>query len=256
MRGQLSGVAMTYFKLSVSALAVLSASAGVALARDNVQISGSSTVLPYATIVAEAFGENFEFPTPVVEGGGSGAGRKKMCEGVGETTIDIANSSSRISQSDIELCAANGVTDIMEVRFGYDGIVFASKIDGAEFAFTPAHWYNALAAEVLKDGALVAFCKLRYPTKFVEHSDARNPIELGQLSALPGYTGAGVGAILMDWALGTARDGGHDAILLSVYAENFGAQRFYQRHGFGKIADITFRVGEHLDPEFLYELKL
>jgi phosphate transport system substrate-binding protein len=147
---------MTYFKLSVSALAVLSASAGVALARDNVQISGSSTVLPYATIVAEAFGENFEFPTPVVEGGGSGAGRKKMCEGVGETTIDIANSSSRISQSDIELCAANGVTDIMEVRFGYDGIVFASKIDGAEFAFTPAHWYNALAAEVLKDGALVA----------------------------------------------------------------------------------------------------
>ena len=147
---------MTYFKFSVSALAVLSATAGVALARDNVQISGSSTVLPYATIVAEAFGENFEFPTPVVEGGGSGAGRKKRCEGVGETTIDIANSSSRISQSDIDLCATNGVTDIMEVRFGYDGIVFASKIDGAEFAFTPAHWYNALAAEVLKDGALVA----------------------------------------------------------------------------------------------------
>jgi phosphate transport system substrate-binding protein len=147
---------MTYFKLSVSALAVLSASAGVALARDNVQISGSSTVLPYATIVAEAFGENFDFPTPVVEGGGSGAGRKKMCEGVGETTIDIANSSSRISQSDIDLCAANGVTDIMEVRIGYDGIVFASKIDGPEFAFTPAHWYNALAAQVLKDGALVA----------------------------------------------------------------------------------------------------
>ena len=147
---------MTYFKLSVSALAVLSASAGVALARDNVQISGSSTVLPYATIVAEAFGENFDFPTPVVEGGGSGAGRKKLCEGVGETTIDIANSSSRISQSDIDLCAANGVTDIMEVRIGYDGIVFASKIDGPEFAFTPAHWYNALAAQVLKDGALVA----------------------------------------------------------------------------------------------------
>ncbi|MEY4872309.1 MAG: hypothetical protein RLZZ563_1639 [Pseudomonadota bacterium] len=147
---------MTFFKLSVSALAVLSASAGVALARDNVQISGSSTVLPYATIVAEAFGENFDFPTPVVEGGGSGAGRKKLCEGVGETTIDIANSSSRISQSDIDLCATNGVTDLMEVRIGYDGIVFASKIDGAEFAFTPAHWYSALAAQVAKDGALTA----------------------------------------------------------------------------------------------------
>lgn len=106
------------------------------------------------------------------------------------------------------------------------------------------------------DGALVAFCKLRYPTKFIEHSDARDPIELGQLYALPGYTGTGIGTTLMEWALGTARKGGHDAILLSVYAENFGAQRFYQRHGFAKIADITFRVGEHLDPEFLYALKL
>lgn len=106
------------------------------------------------------------------------------------------------------------------------------------------------------DGALVAFCKLRYPTKFGEYTDARNPIELGQLYALPGYTGTGIGARLMDWALEVARDGGHDAVLLSVYTENFGAQRFYQRHGFGKIADITFRVGEQLDPEFLYELKL
>ncbi|MCZ8154273.1 MAG: substrate-binding domain-containing protein, partial [Rhodobacteraceae bacterium] len=101
---------MTSLKLTLSTVAVLAGSTGVALARDNVQISGSSTVLPYATIVAEAFGENFEFPTPVVEGGGSGAGRKKMCEGVGENTIDIANSSSRISKSDIELCTANGVT--------------------------------------------------------------------------------------------------------------------------------------------------
>jgi phosphate transport system substrate-binding protein len=112
-------------------------------------------VLPYATIVAEAFGENFGFPTPVVEGGGSGAGRKKLCEGVGENTIDIANSSSRIKQSDIDNCLANGVTEIIEVRFGYDGIVFASDINGAEFAFTPSDWYNAIAAKIVKDGALV-----------------------------------------------------------------------------------------------------
>jgi phosphate transport system substrate-binding protein len=58
--------------------------ATTASARDHVQIAGSSTVLPYATIVAESFGENFNFPTPVVEGGGSGAGRKKLCEGVGK----------------------------------------------------------------------------------------------------------------------------------------------------------------------------
>ncbi len=143
-------------KCTVSALAILAASASGAFARDNIQTAGSSTVLPYAMIVAEAFGENFDFPTPVVESGGSGAGRKKLCEGVGENTIDIANSSSRIKQSDIDLCASNGVTEIMEVRIGYDGIVFASDIGGAEFAFTPADWFNALAKDIVKDGAVTA----------------------------------------------------------------------------------------------------
>ncbi len=147
---------MSFLKLSASSLAIAAVSVTAAHARDQVQVTGSSTVLPYATIVAEAFGENFEFPSPVVEGGGSGAGRKKLCEGVGENTVDIANSSSRISQSDIDLCATNGVTEIMEVRFGYDGIVFASKADGAEFALTPADVYGALAANVAKDGAIVA----------------------------------------------------------------------------------------------------
>jgi diamine N-acetyltransferase len=106
------------------------------------------------------------------------------------------------------------------------------------------------------DGALVAFCKLRFPSKFGEYTDAHKPIELAQLYALPGYTGSGIGAQLMDWALTHARAHGNDAILLSVYAENFGAQRFYQRYGFAKIADITFKVGDHYDPEYLYELKL
>ncbi|WP_435259342.1 PstS family phosphate ABC transporter substrate-binding protein [Thioclava sp. FR2] len=145
---------MTMFKISASALAI-AAAATAAEARDQIQITGSSTVLPYATIVAEAFGENFDFPSPVVEGGGSGAGRKKLCEGVGENTVDIANSSSRIKQSDIDLCTANGVAEIMEVRIGYDGIVFASDANGPEFAYTPADLYNALGAKVMKDGALV-----------------------------------------------------------------------------------------------------
>ncbi|WP_073973874.1 GNAT family N-acetyltransferase [Erythrobacter donghaensis] len=105
------------------------------------------------------------------------------------------------------------------------------------------------------DGQLVAFCKLRYPTKFGGYTEARDPIELGQLYALPTHTGHGIGAALMDWAIAHAREHGNDAILLSVYAENFGAQRFYQRYGFAKIADITFKVGEQLDPEFLYELR-
>ncbi len=145
---------MKSIHFTASVLALAAAVAMPAAARDQIQVTGSSTVLPYATIVAEAFGENFDFPTPVVEGGGSGAGRKKMCEGVGEATVDIANSSSRIGQSDIDLCATNGVAEIMEVRFGYDGIVFASTVDGADFALTPADVYLALAAKVAKDGAL------------------------------------------------------------------------------------------------------
>ncbi|MDH5530000.1 MAG: substrate-binding domain-containing protein [Paracoccaceae bacterium] len=139
--------------VSVAAMAV---AAGAADARDQIQIAGSSTVLPYATIAAESFGENFDFPTPVVESGGSSAGLKKFCEGLGEGTIDIANSSREIKESEIEACAAAGVTEIMEVRIGYDGIVFASDIGGNSFEFTPSDWYTALAAEVVIDGALVA----------------------------------------------------------------------------------------------------
>jgi phosphate transport system substrate-binding protein len=101
--------------------------ATTAHARDQIQVTGSSTVLPYATIVAEAFGENFEFPSPVVEGGGSGAGRKKLCEGTGENTVDIANSSSKMKDEEWAKCEA-AIGKITEVRFGYDGIVFASNI--------------------------------------------------------------------------------------------------------------------------------
>ena len=135
---------MKTLKIAIAAAFTATALTTVAEARDQIQIAGSSTVLPYASIVAEAFGENFDHPTPVVESGGSGAGRKKLCEGVGENTIDIANSSSRIKQSDIDLCGSNGVAEIQEVRIGYDGIVFASDINGEAFAFTPVDWYLAL----------------------------------------------------------------------------------------------------------------
>lgn len=147
---------MSFMKLSVSTAAILAASTFAASARDQIQVAGSSTVLPYATIVAEAFGENTDFATPVVEGGGSGAGRKKLCEGVGENTIDVANSSSRIKQSDIDLCKTNGVNDLIEVRIGYDGIVFASDVAGPDFALTPTDIYGAIAANVVKDGAVTA----------------------------------------------------------------------------------------------------
>lgn len=146
---------MSTVKFTVSALAVIAASASAAAARDQVQVSGSSTVLPYSTIVAEVFGENMDFPVPVVESGGTGSGLQKFCEGVGENTIDIANASRPMRDAERETCTANGVTDIMEVRIGYDGIVFANASSGPDFAYTPADWFNALSAKVVKDGQVV-----------------------------------------------------------------------------------------------------
>jgi len=130
----------------LSLMVAIIATATMASARDQVHVAGSSTVLPYAAIVAEAFGENFDFPTPIIESGGSGAGRKKLCEGVGANTIDIANSSSHIKDSDIARCASNGVSEPVEVRIGYDGIVFASRLETKGFEnITPMHIYLAIS---------------------------------------------------------------------------------------------------------------
>jgi len=146
--------------LYASAAALLVAGAfgvSAASARDQIQVSGSSTVLPYAKIVAEAFGEAFpEFKTPVVESGGSGAGIKQFCEGVGEDKIDIANSSRPIKDSELESCKAAGVTEVEQVQIGYDGIVFATDINGPDFKIEPVDIYKALAAQVVVDGKLVA----------------------------------------------------------------------------------------------------
>lgn len=105
---------------------------------------------------------------------------------------------------------------------------------------------------------LLGYVKLRYPSWYIEDSPTgvSNPIALGQLYTQPDLTGQGIGAALMEWAIAEARARGHDAIQLSVWAENFGGQRFYQRYGFAKVADIDFWVGDHRDEEFLYELRL
>ncbi|WP_018234944.1 substrate-binding domain-containing protein [Ensifer sp. BR816] len=148
---------MKVLKLTVAALVASAAFAGAAAARDQIQVAGSSTVLPYAKIVAETFGETFpDFKTPVVESGGSSAGLKEFCKGVGEDTIDIANSSRKIKDSEIEACKAAGVTEIQEIKIGYDGIVFATDAGNADLALKPEQLYKALAAEVVVDGKLVA----------------------------------------------------------------------------------------------------
>ncbi len=149
----------TKFVATAAAMAAagIVAFAGPASAqRDRVQIAGSSTVLPYANIVAEQFGKaNAKLKTPVVESGGSSAGLKQFCNGVGANTIDIANASRPIRPSEIEACAKAGVKDIVQVQFGYDGIVFAVDAKAGDWALEPKDVFLAVAAQVPVDGKLV-----------------------------------------------------------------------------------------------------
>jgi phosphate transport system substrate-binding protein len=146
---------MRISNLAAAAVAAALTLPGAAFARDQIIMTGSSTVLPFANIAAEAFGQNTDFKTPVVEGGGSGAGIAKFCESADENSADIANSSRKIKSGELATCTKNGVKNVKEVRIGYDGIVFASDVNGPAFAFTPSDWFHALAAEVLVDGKLV-----------------------------------------------------------------------------------------------------
>lgn len=102
------------------------------------------------------------------------------------------------------------------------------------------------------DGQLLAFCKIGQTCGFPDHARGNRVMELKQLYADAAATGMGIGGQLMDWAMAEFAARGADEVQLSVYAENHGAHRFYSRYGFAKVADITFKVGEQLDPEFLY----
>lgn len=109
---------------------------------------GSSTVAPFSTTVAEQFGAATRFPTPIVEVTGTGGGFKIFCEGYGAATASVANASRPIKASEIRLCRENGVTGIVEVQIGYDGIVLANAKDAPVFDFTKAEIFLGLAAEV------------------------------------------------------------------------------------------------------------
>jgi len=119
--------------------------------RDYVYIVGSSTVYPFSTVVAERFGRGTEFKTPKVESTGSGGGLKLFCDGVGVNYPDVANSSRAIKQSEVDTCAANGVTEIVEVKIGYDGIVIANAIGAPAMSLSRADIFHALAKEVPGD---------------------------------------------------------------------------------------------------------
>ena len=135
-----------------STVITLSAASTTAQARDTISIVGSSTVFPFATAVAERFGKNTSFKTPVVESTGSGGGLKLFCAGTGIKTPDITNASRRIKRSEVELCAKNGVKDIVEIKVGFDGIVIANSIKATNIELSLKDIFMALAKNV-PDGA-------------------------------------------------------------------------------------------------------
>jgi len=130
--------------------------AGQAVARDQIRIVGSSTVFPFATTVAETFGSKGAFKTPVVESTGSGGGLKLFCAGIGEGHPDVTNASRRIKKTEVEKCAKAGITEITEVKVGFDGIVLANSKATAPVKLTKQQIFMALAKQVPVNGKLVA----------------------------------------------------------------------------------------------------
>lgn len=119
-----------------------------AMARDTISIVGSSTVYPFATVVAERFGTKTDFATPKLESTGSGGGMKLFCQGIGTQHPDITNASRRMKPSEYDLCMNNGVNDITEFRIGSDGIVIASSNKAENLELTLKHLFLALGEEV------------------------------------------------------------------------------------------------------------
>ena len=130
------------------ALAVSATAASAAASRDYISIVGSSTVYPFATVVAENFGKTTSFKTPKIESTGSGGGLKLFCAGVGVEHPDVTNASRRIKSSEVETCAKNGVNDIVEVKIGYDGIVVANSKSTEQFQVSRKDIFLALAKDV------------------------------------------------------------------------------------------------------------
>ena len=116
--------------------------------RDYISIVGSSTVYPFTTVAAERYGRSTNFKTPKVESTGSGGGLKLFCAGIGAQHPDITNSSRAIKDSEIRLCAENGISEIIEVKIGYDGIVLSNSLEANAFNLTLKEIFLALAKNI------------------------------------------------------------------------------------------------------------
>lgn len=116
-----------------------------AIARDQIKIVGSSTVYPFASYVAEEFGSVSRYPTPVVESTGTGGGMKLFCSDNGADSPDITNASRRMKIKEFFLCERNGVKNITELMFGYDGIVLAEAKENVPFNISKRELLLAVA---------------------------------------------------------------------------------------------------------------
>ena len=134
--------------LATASLLVAAAAPAQAAGRDYISVVSSSTVYPFTTTVAEQFGKSTKFKTPKIESTGTGGGFKLFCAGNGVDTPDITNASRAIKSSEIETCAKNGVTQIVEVKVGYDGIVLANSKKGEPLKLTRKDIFLALAKDV------------------------------------------------------------------------------------------------------------
>ena len=141
---------MLYLRFVITSLAI-ALMAGVAEARDQISIVGSSTVYPFSTIVAEKFGQTSDFKTPVVESTGTGGGMKLFCGGIGTKYPDITNASRAIKKTETARCEQNGV-EFIEIIVGNDGLAFANSNAAARFDLTTAHIASALAANLPAGG--------------------------------------------------------------------------------------------------------
>lgn len=142
------------FGAGISVVVLAASVAAQAASRDYISIVGSSTVYPFATVVAETFGKTTRFKAPKIESTGSGGGMKLFCAGVGVEHPDITNASRRIKKSEYDKCHANGIKEIVEVKVGYDGIAIANSKKAPLMNLTTKDLFLALAKDVpAKDGS-------------------------------------------------------------------------------------------------------
>lgn len=139
---------------AVAAAVALPGAAAFAQGRDQIRIVGSSTVFPFTTAVAEEFGRQGRFRTPVVESTGTGGGMRLFCQGVGAEHPDFTNASRRITRGELETCTRNGV-QVVEISVGFDGIVVADRLGGQNFSLSREQIWKALARQVPVNGQLV-----------------------------------------------------------------------------------------------------